>query len=175
MAGTPSQLSEDLPPNSSRGRGAQPQVAAEARCAASGAVSCKEQLSSGPKALHRRSLAGRPGGGGSCKEQLGFLSDVHFSATCARCGRSARILKTTTCWSGCPNPLIKIPDAHPGSDQRTASPPLGGKVVLAQDRAASAHRPPQAGEVSQHAGIGTGPPRTRPQNRPLESGHCRTA
>jgi len=46
------------------------------------------------------------GGARSCKEQPGFLSDVHFSATCALRNPSARILKRTSCWFGVPNALI---------------------------------------------------------------------
>src|SRR5215471_16934553 len=46
---------------------------------------------------------------------------------------------------------------------------------LPEAHAASAHRPPHTAEVSQHAGLETGPPRTLPQNRTLESGHYRAA
>jgi hypothetical protein len=102
---------------------------------APGPGSCKEQLGSGPKALHGRSLAGRGGGGEPCKEQLGFLPDVHFSATCAHRNRSTGILKRTTFWCGLPRPLIKLADAHPGSDQRIASPHWVEKWPCARLRA----------------------------------------
>jgi hypothetical protein len=72
------------------------------RDAPPGTVSCKEHLGSGSKALHGRSLAGRPSGRRSCKQQLGSVPDVYFSATCARGSRSVGILKRTTLWSGRP-------------------------------------------------------------------------
>jgi hypothetical protein len=106
VARGPCRLPEDVPPvSSSRGRPQSP-ASTGAGCEAASPTSCKEQPGSGLKTLCRRGMARGPGGARSCKEQPGFLSDVHFSATCTLRNPSARILKRTSCWFGVPNALI---------------------------------------------------------------------
>src|SRR6202044_448002 len=68
-----------------------------------------------------------------------------------------------------------IKDALSGSDQRTTPPPLRGEMVLAQDRAAYADRPPHDCQVSRSAGCEGRSPRPLQQARSIQGNHCRVA
>src|SRR5215472_678442 len=126
MAPGSPRLSATLPAVSPDRGGTQPPVATRTGRPPAGAVSCKEQLGSGPKTLQRRGLADRSHRAGSCKEQLGLLPDVHFSAICVVCYHPTGILKRTTFWLGRRiRRITDSTDAQARSDQRTASSPLG--------------------------------------------------
>ena len=115
MALPQSRLLEAVSAEESRLRRPKPPAAATPGPEASPLRSCKQHLSSGPKAFRRTGLARRPRRGGSCKQQLSSGANLGDRSTSAPQAPAAAVLQTTTCWCGCRSCRCK-----PCSGQRPA-------------------------------------------------------